>query len=150
MRKNTKRRKTKATRKVDDPWPLLRVQALEKANYECEGCGVKQYATVLEKSRVQLCDPPSSIDSDSKPCREARNNASFYHEPEERAIVAVLSVIRLNGLEFDTRPENLRCLCQRCHNQHTAERRSRLLIQKSKKFKKACEMNHQKIFGFAL
>jgi hypothetical protein len=58
--------------------------------------------------------------------------------------------MRLNGLEFDTRPENLRCLCQLCHNRHTAKQRAELLRLKSQKTKEAHDLKNQSRFGFAL
>lgn len=86
---------------------VIRPRIMARARNQCEECGVANYSTVLSKSRTMLCDP--------RPYRDAIQNVSCYHEPEERAVVIVLTIAHLDHDITNNADSNLKALCQRCH-----------------------------------
>jgi len=88
----------------------IRPRILERAAHRCEQCNVANYSIVLSKSRTLLCDP--------QPYKQAIQNIGFYHEPEERAIVIVLTIAHLDHDITNNDDSNLQALCQRCHLHH--------------------------------
>lgn len=53
-----------------------------------------------------------------------RLNHSIVENRQGKMIKVVLTVAHLNHTPEDCRPENLRALCQRCHNQYDAKHRA--------------------------
>ena len=91
-------------------WKEIRKQILERANNRCEFCGVENHTLryhVSEKDGIEI------------PTRVVLTIAHLDHQPE------------------NCDPENLRALCQRCHNKydakHRAETRSHTLAMKKDK-----------------
>lgn len=53
------------------------------------------------------------------------SNHSYHFNPKTGKVVrVVLTIAHLNHTPEDCRPENLRALCQRCHNQYDAKHRA--------------------------
>lgn len=75
-------------------WKDIRLQILKRANNCCEFCGVKNH-----DHRVSVVDG------------------------KEKWIRIVLTIAHLDHTPENCDPENLRALCQRCHNRYDAEHR---------------------------
>lgn len=92
-------------------WRSIRAAILKRAHSmcECEGeCGIDHKA---ESEAVMLPDP-------SHRCYE--RNGRKHSVTEARV---VLTVAHLNHTPEDCRPENLRAMCQRCHNRYDVKHR---------------------------
>jgi hypothetical protein len=92
---------------------VIRPRILERARNCCEDCGLPNHSIVLSRSRTLLCDP--------QPYREAQQALGFYHEPDDKAIVIVLTIAHLDHDISNNADTNLRALCQRCHLTHDTE-----------------------------
>ena len=53
-----------------------------------------------------------------------RENHSIVENEHGKMIKVVLTIAHLNHTPEDCRPENLRALCQRCHNRYDAKHRA--------------------------
>ena len=53
-----------------------------------------------------------------------RENHSIVDNGHGKMIKVVLTIAHLNHTPEDCRPENLRALCQRCHNRYDAKHRA--------------------------
>ena len=53
-----------------------------------------------------------------------RENHSMVDNGHGKMIKVVLTIAHLNHTPEDCRPENLRALCQRCHNRYDAKHRA--------------------------
>ena len=91
----------------------IRPRILQRARHRCEQCGLPNHCTALSKSRVQLLEP--------QPYKTALANVGWYHEPEDRAIVIVLTIAHLDHDTTNNADTNLAALCQRCHLTHDKE-----------------------------
>jgi hypothetical protein len=80
-----------------------------RAKQRCEICGVFNYSYINKKTR-EIC-----------------------LQDDFDAIRVILTVTHLNHTPEDCRPENLKALCQKCHNkydaQHRAETRKKKKLQ---------------------
>ena len=92
-------------------WKEIRKQILERANNRCEFCGVENHSYVMKAGTANWQFP--------EPVKVVLTIAHLDHQPE------------------NCDPENLRALCQRCHNKydakHRAETRSHTLAMKKDK-----------------
>ena len=79
-------------------WKEIRQQILKRANNRCEFCGVKNYSFVV---------------------KAGTENWQF---PEP--VKVVLTIAHLDHDPTHNDPENLRALCQRCHNRYDARHRA--------------------------
>lgn len=52
------------------------------------------------------------------------NHTMVLNEKTGKTVKVVLTIAHLNHTPEDCRPENLRALCQRCHNQYDAKHRA--------------------------
>ena len=53
-----------------------------------------------------------------------RENHSMVENEQGKKIKVILTIAHLNHTPEDCRPENLRALCQRCHNKYDAKHRA--------------------------
>lgn len=60
------------------------------------------------------------------------NHSMVLNEKTGKMIKVVLTIAHLNHTPEDCRPENLRALCQRCHNQYDAKHRAETRKQHKK------------------
>lgn len=79
-------------------WKQIRAQILERAQNRCEFCGVKNHSIVMKAGTENWQFP--------EPAMVVLTVAHLDHRPENCA------------------PENLRALCQRCHNRYDAKHRA--------------------------
>lgn len=82
-------------------WAAIRARILARANNRCEFCGVPNYAIGYRGTDGNFYSGVSCvIDEGDKPIR------------------IVLTIAHLDQDETNNADENLRALCQRCHNRH--------------------------------
>jgi len=80
-------------------WSEVRERIRIRANDKCENCGVVNYSYVNSKTReIQLQD-------------------------EDLSIRVVCTTAHLNHIPEDCRDENLKFLCQKCHNNYDSKHR---------------------------
>lgn len=53
-----------------------------------------------------------------------KNHSMVLNEKTGKMVKVVLTIAHLNHIPEDCRPENLRALCQRCHNKYDAKHRA--------------------------
>lgn len=53
-----------------------------------------------------------------------QNHTYFWNEKTGKMVKVVLTIAHLNHTPEDCRPENLRALCQACHNRYDAKHRA--------------------------
>lgn len=88
----------------------IRPAIMARARNKCERCCVEHCSIILAKSRHLLVEP--------LPYKEARARVDCYHEPDERAIVVVLTIAHLDHDTRNNDEKNLAALCQKCHLLH--------------------------------
>lgn len=120
----------------------IRPAILLRANYQCEFCGVKQYA-VGERCNKGIFHPTSGNEF----ANQAGNGELFYAEAKNFAdthevdydqhkfIVIVLTIAHIDHNINNNDPANLKALCQRCHlihdkHQHMKSRRETIKRKK--------------------
>lgn len=81
----------------------IRPQALMRANYKCQFCGVRQRAKGYRLSNGTF------IDCDDHEQRWA-------NQAGHKIITIYLSVIHLDHTPMNCHPLNLKAACQKCHN----------------------------------
>jgi hypothetical protein len=79
-------------------WKEIRLQILERAHNCCEFCGVKNHTFVPKAGTEKLQFP--------------------------EAILVVLTIAHLDHDPTNNDPQNLRALCQLCHNRYDAPHRA--------------------------
>jgi 5-methylcytosine-specific restriction endonuclease McrA len=106
-------------------WPAIAAAIRARAGNRCEACGVRNQA-LGGRTRDGTFLPALPRDCSGRrpaPGEWAWCGRGFRTE-HLRVIRIVLTVVHLNHQPEDCRPENLRALCQRCHNRYDrAERR---------------------------
>lgn len=121
-------------------WDAIRSEILARAGNRCEFCGIPKYAVGYRErdgTFVPLCgNGPCDAAGQGRTwpaldhlgyaeAREIAEIQNEWSEPEEHWIVIVLTVAHLDHQPENCKLENLRALCQRCHNRHDGpERRS--------------------------
>ena len=84
-------------------WKEIRESILQRANNKCEFCGVKNYVYGFRQNGFFIeADPKVS---------------------DQKLIRIILTIAHLNHKPEDNRPENLKALCQRCHNRYDIKHR---------------------------
>ncbi len=80
-------------------WKEIRADILERDGHKCATCGLQNYATGWRdwEGNFYPCDPAA--------------------EPSRKVIRIVLTIAHVDNPDpADCRPDNLKALCQRCHN----------------------------------
>lgn len=108
-------------------WPAISAAVRARAGNRCEACGVRNHALGGRSADGRFLYAIPRGGRMPAPGEWAWCTDGVTEE-FLRIIRIVLTVAHLNHQPEDCRPENLRALCQRCHNRHDAEarRRSRL------------------------
>lgn len=128
--------------KSDNPWPVIRAAALQKARNRCEQCDVTNHSLIQSPSRTLI-----SLHESLKSAMAAWDSAASA--PQQKPVVIILRVTLKNRLQMPV-PENLICLCQRCHSAYTAPHRATLLRLRAYRFRDTNDLTKQRRFGFAL
>lgn len=92
-------------------WKVIRARIMKRAENStgwpcCEHCGVANYAVGYRKDDGEFVDTGVTGDDDRK------------------YIQIILTVAHLDHTPENCDPENLRALCQRCHNRYDAQTRA--------------------------
>lgn len=98
-------------------WKEIRQQILERANNECEFCGVENHEIgYRNKDGIFIRTPSLSY-------QEAAKHLGY------KVFKIVLTIAHLDHNPQNNNPENLRALCQKCHlnydKEHHAESRKK-------------------------
>jgi len=102
-----------------DWFSRIRPMILERAGDCCEECSVPNYTILAVPERLVMRNCTSFA--------EAREELKHCH-PSDRAtglIIIVLTIAHLDHFTSNNHPDNLRALCQKCHNSHDAKYRAR-------------------------
>lgn len=108
-----------------DNWPSISASIRKRAGHKCEECGVRNYE---HGGRDPKGGWHKSLPLGEKLLKlewpQPGEYAFCEGWPDQLRIVRiVLTVAHLNHTPEDCRPENLKCWCQRCHNNYDAKHR---------------------------
>lgn len=107
-------------------WSEIRERILARAKYRCEFCKIPNYSVGCRDSETGEFYPVEVDHAEYGTAREqARTLNGKLDDQEIRYIVIVLTIAHLDHDPRNNNPENLRALCQRCHNLHDGKRRAR-------------------------
>ena len=112
--------------KYPQDWKQIALEVKERANWTCEECGLKhgQYIIRVPGSKMYLTvDDDGTYRWQGKPVRYDDLHESLWDAKEIKIVMTVhhKGVPKPDGSpgdrhdKMDCRPENLVCLCQRCH-----------------------------------
>ena len=90
-------------------WDEISLRARSRAGNRCEFCGRKNGDWIERKDQTAPAKPGQATDE----------QGIIYYK-------VVLTVAHMNHQPQDCRPENLKALCQPCHNQYDAPNRARV------------------------
>jgi hypothetical protein len=93
-------------------WPEISASIRQRAGNKCESCGVANHAVGARDRFGEWRDEMSIHQMNSG------DGFNQFGEEFPEMIRIVLTVAHLNQNPADNRPENLKCLCQRCHLNH--------------------------------
>ena len=105
-------------------WPAIREKILKRADYECEWCRKPNGYRIdvgAQGEWLKLTGPPGV------PSRWVDENGETTEAPEEkdrRAVQVILTVAHMDHQPENCDDDNLRALCQRCHNRYDAGHRA--------------------------
>ena len=103
-------------------WKEIRAQILKRANNKCEFCGVPNYAVGYR--------------TDLGGFVKADNDIEVYKSQGKKRIKIILTIAHLDHNPANCNPNNLRALCQKCHNnydkEHRKETRKKTLEEKKR------------------
>lgn len=101
-------------------WKQIREQILQRAGNKCEFCGVKNHLIGYRDANGKFIESTGMQQEADK-------------LDGEKVFKIVLTIAHLNHNPQDNSPDNLRALCQKCHNnydkEHRKETRKRTLEQ---------------------
>lgn len=101
-----------------DWFTRIRPMILERAGNCCEECSVPNYAILAKPDREILRRNTSHAEARTavKDCNPIDIQDGF--------VIIVLTIAHLDHFPLNNAPENLRALCQKCHNRHDAKHRA--------------------------
>jgi len=106
----------------------IRPSIMKRAKNRCEICGVRNYS-VGSYQEKKFVTTAGNLTHDAAgrgelPFKEASELVKHCNEiSDERLIVIVLTIAHLDHNVSNNDPNNLKALCQRCHNRHDVEYR---------------------------
>ena len=133
--------KPKNKKLYPDNWQDIRERILQRANYECEGCGVKQYS-------VGHRDVTGKFWSIGEDWEFIHNNPPDMHPDfgdDPKQIKIVLTIAHLDHNPENCEDDNLKAWCQKCHNSYDAEHR--VQTRKATAVQKQIDAGQQFLFG---
>jgi hypothetical protein len=91
---------------------------LERAGNCCEECGVHNYTILGNPGRIYFhhCNSFAEAVKALKHCHPS--------DQVDKFIIVVLTISHTDHFPMNCAPENLRALCQKCHNSHDAKHRA--------------------------
>lgn len=103
-------------------WKMIRALVLERAGHRCEWCGKPNHTDVTVFDELGLWHTPA----DGFRCvTDGASEDPGYAilRSDRRTVRVVLTVAHLDHQPENNTLENLRALCQRCHNRYDQEHR---------------------------
>jgi len=91
-------------------WKEIRRQILKRADNKCEFCGLENHITGYRTKEGNF------IQCEGMECETANLD-------EEHLFKIVLTIAHLDHNPTNNNPDNLRALCQKCHNNYDKEHR---------------------------
>lgn len=119
-------------------WKEIAASILTRAKNKCENCGIPNHAVGYrdESGRFVRCggnlivddygfgiDPNTGKMLDYKKAKEWADFETLNDEMGNKYIVIVLTVSHQDHNPRNNNPDNLKALCQQCHNRHDIEHR---------------------------
>lgn len=111
-------------------WKEIRARILDRANHQCEGtdCNLPNYSYVI-RSGVGFCE--------DRP-QDAKNQEIVAWmkavDPKFRRVKVILTIAHMDHIPENCGDDNLKSLCQSCHNEydkhHRAKNRAETLRKK--------------------
>lgn len=106
-------------------WPQISYRVRSEANWRCEWCGLEDGAFVVRNPKtgeVLYASKDPSMELETLTLVDGL-----------KAIKIVLTVAHVNHIPEDCNRENLKALCQRCHNRWDAVERSKNRRRRARK-----------------
>jgi len=105
----------------------IRPAILQRAHNKCEFCGVPNHIAIF-RGTIDGKDVYQTIEGDVFDAENSKYLFSdFYAEikapAKRKAIKVVLTVAHLDHDTTNNDPENIKALCQRCHNRYDMKQR---------------------------
>lgn len=100
----------------------------ERAKNQCEVCGIENYSLIYYKDDAAIVEhkPPYNHPeglSDYMAAIEIKNHLNEWNDSYKLRIV-VLTVAHLDHVPENCSDENLKAMCQRCHNKYDRKHRT--------------------------
>lgn len=96
-------------------WKQIRAKILERANGRCEFCGVENHAEGVRDTQGVFHKITTTESSEAYRLLEVEGY---------KKIKIVLTIAHLDHNPQNNSPDNLRALCQKCHNKYDAKHRA--------------------------
>lgn len=100
-------------------WKEIRLKILARANNCCEFCGVPNHIMGYRTNLGGLV--------------KADEDVEYFQNQGKKRIKIVLTIAHLDHVPTSNNPENLRALCQKCHNNYDKEHRKETRRKTEKK-----------------
>ncbi len=102
----------------------IRPAILKRAGNRCEECGVPNYSIVTKPGRdfIHHFDTHAAAIAALPLCNPSDRCEGF--------IIIVLTIAHLDHFPMNCSPENLKALCQKCHNSYDAKHRAKTRREK--------------------
>ena len=112
-------------------WKQIRKDILLRANDKCEFCGIENKSFIVyEYSGSKIVDYDWVEPSDKERYESYKNEGKTWTEYENyrmrrfRKAMVVLTIAHLDHTPENCNYDNLRALCQKCHNSYDAKHRA--------------------------
>ena len=106
----------------------IRPQILERAKNKCEFCGVENHAYIfrgiMNGVEVYQNDQGYIFNAENSKCIDRDYFAEIEAPAKRKAIKVVLTIAHLDHNIANNNHDNLRALCQRCHNKYDSKQRA--------------------------
>lgn len=114
-------------KKYAPDWKQIRARILERAGHKCEQCGKPNYSLWFRNEAGDYREVAGfDVSDDDTPhilFYAAKDFTPGDVLDDYRIVKIVLTISHTNHDVTDNRDENLRALCQRCHNIHDIDYR---------------------------
>jgi len=113
-----------------------------RADNRCEFCGVENYSVGYHEENLfyVMAKPPYNHPEGLRDYKAALEIKELFNEWQEpKCIVIVLTTAHLDHNPENNEEENLKALCQRCHNRHDTPHR--IQTRKATKLKGQTKLN---------
>lgn len=104
-------------------WKDIRYEVLERAKHCCEFCGVKNHAIGYRSEAYGFTDlsalgSMTTLEGTISAEVNQMNHMKFHASRGEKIITIVLTIAHLDHTPENNKKDNLKALCQKCHNKY--------------------------------